>query len=181
MGLTTLHQGSRRYSTFVRALQKQAGGAVLICEADTAVRAETARKLAAELGRSLHRVDLSQLATKYIGETEKNLVRLVDVADEKNVILYFDEADALFGKRTQVKDSQDRYANVEASYFLQWIERFSGVTLVAACPDATTLRKHQDDFRAVIKPPRRKPFKPTVDVQSRPQQVNEDATAGARR
>ncbi len=81
--------------------------------------------------RPVQRVDLSQLVSKYIGETEKNLAKLFDQADDKNWILFFDEADALFGKRTSVKDSHDRYANQEVSYLLQRVEEFAGITILA--------------------------------------------------
>jgi SpoVK/Ycf46/Vps4 family AAA+-type ATPase len=75
--------------------------------------------LARSLGLSLYRIDLSQVVSKYIGETEKNLRRIFEAATDSDAILLFDEADALFGKRTDVKDSHDRYANLETSYLLQ--------------------------------------------------------------
>ncbi len=79
----------------------------------------------------LYRIDLSQVVNKYIGETEKNLRRLFDAADAADVILFFDEADALFGKRTEVKDAHDRYANLEVSYLLERMERFKGLAILA--------------------------------------------------
>ena len=79
----------------------------------------------------LYRIDLSQVVNKYIGETEKNLRRLFDAADAADVILFFDEADALFGKRTEVKDAHDRYANLEISYLLERMERFKGLAILA--------------------------------------------------
>ena len=79
----------------------------------------------------LYRIDLSQVVNKYIGETEKNLRRLFDAADSADVILFFDEADALFGKRTEVKDAHDRYANLEISYLLERMERFKGLAILA--------------------------------------------------
>jgi hypothetical protein len=79
----------------------------------------------------LYRIDLSQVVNKYIGETEKNLRRLFDAAEESDVILFFDEADALFGKRTEVKDAHDRYANLEISYLLERMERFKGLAILA--------------------------------------------------
>ncbi|WP_166359385.1 ATP-binding protein [Pseudomonas akapageensis] len=90
-----------------------------------------AEAIAAELGLPLYRIDLSQVVNKYIGETEKNLRRLFDVADSADVILFFDEADALFGKRTEVKDAHDRYANLEISYLLERMERFKGLAILA--------------------------------------------------
>ncbi len=91
-----------------------------------------AEVLAGELGRELVRVDLSQVVSKYIGETEKHLARLFDGAEATGSVLFFDEADALFGKRTVVRDSHDRYANIEVSYLLQRLESFSGLALLAS-------------------------------------------------
>ncbi len=90
-----------------------------------------AEALATELAMPLYRIDLSQVVNKYIGETEKNLSRLFDAADSADVILFFDEADALFGKRTEVKDAHDRYANLEISYLLERMERFKGLAILA--------------------------------------------------
>ena len=90
-----------------------------------------AEVLAQELALPLYRIDLSQVVNKYIGETEKNLRRLFDAADSADVILFFDEADALFGKRTEVKDAHDRYANLEISYLLERMERFKGLAILA--------------------------------------------------
>ena len=90
-----------------------------------------AEALASELALPLYRIDLSQVVNKYIGETEKNLRRLFDAADTADVILFFDEADALFGKRTEVKDAHDRYANLEISYLLERMERFKGLAILA--------------------------------------------------
>jgi len=90
-----------------------------------------AEALATELAMPLYRIDLSQVVNKYIGETEKNLRRLFDAADSSDVILFFDEADALFGKRTEVKDAHDRYANLEISYLLERMERFKGLAILA--------------------------------------------------
>ncbi len=82
-------------------------------------------------GYDVYRIDLSMIISKYIGETEKNLSKIFDMAENKNWILFFDEADALFGKRTKVEDSHDRYANQEISYLLQRIEEFNGVVILA--------------------------------------------------
>jgi AAA+ superfamily predicted ATPase len=89
-----------------------------------------AEVLAEELGLDLYRIDLSQVVSKYIGETEKNLRRVFDAADESAAILLFDEADALFGKRSDVKDSHDRYANIEVSYLLQRMEAYHGLAIL---------------------------------------------------
>ncbi len=89
-----------------------------------------AEVLARELQLDLYRIDLSQVVSKYIGETEKNLRRVFDAAEEGGAILLFDEADALFGKRSEVKDSHDRYANIEISYLLQRMETYRGLAIL---------------------------------------------------
>jgi SpoVK/Ycf46/Vps4 family AAA+-type ATPase len=90
-----------------------------------------AEVIANDLGLNLYRIDLSAVVSKYIGETEKNLRRLFDAAEQGGAILFFDEADALFGKRSEVKDSHDRYANIEINYLLQRMEAFSGLAVLA--------------------------------------------------
>src|SRR5690606_10867649 len=86
--------------------------------------------LATRLGLPLYRVDLASVTSKYIGETEKNLSQLFARAEHAEVVLMFDEADALFGKRTDVKDSNDRYANAQTNYLLQRIESFEGIAVL---------------------------------------------------
>jgi ATP-dependent 26S proteasome regulatory subunit len=95
--------------------------------------------LANELRLDLYRIDLSQVVSKYIGETEKNLRRVFDAAEDGAAVLLFDEADALFGKRSEVKDSHDRYANIEVSYLLQRMEAYRGLAIL------TTNRKEALD------------------------------------
>jgi SpoVK/Ycf46/Vps4 family AAA+-type ATPase len=90
-----------------------------------------AQVIANELQMDLYRVDLSQVSSKYIGETEKNLEQIFKEAEQANVILFFDEADSMFGKRTEVKDSNDKYANQETSYILQRIESYEGMVILA--------------------------------------------------
>ena len=99
-----------------------------------------AQVLAAELGLDLFRVDLATVVSKYIGETEKNLERIFAAADGSNAILFFDEADALFGKRSEVSDSHDRYANIEVAYLLQRMEAYPGAVILA-----TNFRRNIDD------------------------------------
>jgi len=89
-----------------------------------------AEVLAAELRLDLYRIDLSAVVSKYIGETEKNLRRVFDAAEDGGAVLLFDEADALFGKRSQVKDSHDRYANIEVAYLLQRMEEYRGLAIL---------------------------------------------------
>ena len=90
-----------------------------------------AEVLANDLNLHLYRIDLSGVVSKYIGETEKNLKRVFDAAEDGGAILFFDEADALFGKRSEVKDSHDRYANIEINYLLQRMESFNGLAILA--------------------------------------------------
>lgn len=99
----------------------------------------TAALLGRTHGREVYRVDLSLVVSKYIGETEKNLGRVFDQAEHKGWILFFDEADALFGKRSESRDAHDRYANQEVAYLLQRIEGFDGIAVLA-----TNLRDHLD-------------------------------------
>ena len=90
-----------------------------------------AQVLARELGLDLYRIDLASVVNKYIGETEKRLKRVFDACERAGAILFFDEADALFGRRAQVKDAHDRYANIEIDYLLQRMERFDGIAVLA--------------------------------------------------
>jgi AAA+ superfamily predicted ATPase len=99
-----------------------------------------AEVIANELQLDLYKIDLSQVVSKYIGETEKNLDRIFTAAENANAILLFDEADALFGKRSEVKDAHDRYANIEIGYLLQKMEEFEGITILA-----TNLRQNLDE------------------------------------
>jgi SpoVK/Ycf46/Vps4 family AAA+-type ATPase len=90
-----------------------------------------AEVLARDLDLDLYRIDLSQIVSKWIGETEKNLARVFDAAERSGAVLFFDEADALFGKRTEVSDSHDRYANIEVDYLLQRMEEYRGLAILA--------------------------------------------------
>jgi SpoVK/Ycf46/Vps4 family AAA+-type ATPase len=122
----------------------------------------TGKTLAASLlgkhcGCEIYKIDLSLIVSKYVGETEKNLARVFDLAEHRRWILFFDEADALFGKRTHVDDAHDRYANQEVSFLLQRIEEFDGVVILA-----TNLKTNMDDaflrrFQAVIQFPTPRP------------------------
>jgi len=96
--------------------------------------------MASQLGLDLYKIDLSTMVSKYIGETEKNLDRIFREAEDSNAILFFDEADALFGKRSEVRDAHDRYANIEVSYLLQKMEEYQGITILT-----TNFRKNMDD------------------------------------
>jgi vesicle-fusing ATPase len=98
-----------------------------------------AEVIAAELGLDLYRIDLAATVSKYIGETEKNLRRLFEAAEASGAVLLFDEADALFGKRGEVKDGHDRYANLEVAYLLQRMESYRGLAILT-----TNLRSNVD-------------------------------------
>jgi SpoVK/Ycf46/Vps4 family AAA+-type ATPase len=96
--------------------------------------------IAGELGLDLYKIDLSGVVSKYIGETEKSLERIFTAAEDANAILFFDEADALFGKRSEVRDSHDRYANIEIAYLLQRMDQYDGIAILA-----TNLRQNMDE------------------------------------
>jgi SpoVK/Ycf46/Vps4 family AAA+-type ATPase len=112
-----------------------------------------AEVIANDLGLDVYKIDLSGLVSKYIGETEKNLARVFEEASDTNAILFFDEADAVFGKRSEVRDSHDRYANIEVSYLLQKMEEYDGIVVLA-----TNLRSNLDEaflrrMRAIVEFP----------------------------
>lgn len=115
---------------FQRKLAKGTGLTVLFAGPPGTGKSMAAGLVARELGLELYQIDLSRIASKWIGETEKNLAQVFDAAEGANVMLLFDEADSLFAKRTEVKSANDRYANVEVNYLLQRIERFGGVCVL---------------------------------------------------
>ncbi len=128
-----VHRRARVYDDwgFRRRLGRGLGITALFAGESGTGKTLAAEVIAGELDLLLYRVDLSAVVSKYIGETEKNLRRLFDAAEGGGAVLFFDEADALFGKRSEVKDSHDRYANIEVGYLLQRMEAFSGVTVLA--------------------------------------------------
>ncbi|WP_313915805.1 ATP-binding protein [Tahibacter sp.] len=152
--VTAMHNLTRVHYDWGTARPWNEGGlAALFAGPPGTGKTMAAEALAAELGLPLYRIDLSQVVNKYIGETEKNLRRLFDAADAADLILFFDEADAMFGKRTEVKDAHDRYANLEISYLLERMERFKGMAILA-----TNRRKDLDEaflrrLRSVIEFP----------------------------
>ena len=107
------------------------GITALFCGESGTGKTLAAEVLAGELGLALYRIDLSAVVNKYIGETEKNLRRVFDATEDGGAILFFDEADALFGKRSEVRDSHDRYANIEINYLLQRMEAYTGLAILA--------------------------------------------------
>jgi len=125
---------------FGRKLSLGRGLSALFCGHPGTGKTMAAEVIANELLLDLYKIDLSQVVSKYIGETEKSLNSIFQEAQASNAILLFDEADALFGKRTEVKDSHDRYANIEVSYLLQKMEEYDGIAILA-----TNLRKNMDE------------------------------------
>ena len=125
---------------YERTVARTQGLKVLFAGESGTGKTMAAQVLAAELGLDLFRVDLATVVSKYIGETEKNLERIFTAADGSNAILFFDEADALFGKRSEVCDSHDRYANIEVAYLLQRMEAYPGAVILA-----TNFRRNIDD------------------------------------
>jgi Cdc6-like AAA superfamily ATPase len=116
---------------FDRKVGRHTGISVLFAGLSGTGKTMSASVLARELNLDLYKIDLSSVVSKYIGETEKNLNRIFDEAEYASAILFFDEADALFGKRSEVKDAHDRYSNIEVAFLLQRIEQFSGLAILA--------------------------------------------------
>ena len=116
---------------FGRRMNRGLGISALFAGESGTGKTMAAEVIANELRLNLYRIDLSPVVSKYIGETEKNLRRLFDAAEDGGAILFFDEADALFGKRSEVKDSHDRYANIEINYLLQRMEAYRGLAILA--------------------------------------------------
>jgi hypothetical protein len=134
LGEITLHLRRRStvYDTwgFARAGRRGLGISVLFEGRSGTGKTMAAEALAAQARLDLYRIDLSQVVSKYIGETEKNLSRIFDAAEAGGAVLLFDEADAIFGRRSEVRDSHDRYANVEISYLLQRMEAYRGLAIL---------------------------------------------------
>jgi hypothetical protein len=130
---TQVAQRARVYETwaFGRTLSRGGGITALFTGESGTGKTMAAEVLARELELDLYRVDLSGVVSKYIGETEKHLRRVFDAAERSGALLFFDEADALFGKRSEVRDSHDRYANIEVNYLLQRMEEYRGLAILA--------------------------------------------------
>jgi SpoVK/Ycf46/Vps4 family AAA+-type ATPase len=105
---------------------------VVLAGADRGSRKLAAEAIASEVGLAPYDVDLAAVVNKYLGETEKNLRRLFDAADGEGVLLFFEEAEALFGDRTDIRDSHDRYANLETDFLLECIESFPGLVVLSS-------------------------------------------------
>jgi ATP-dependent 26S proteasome regulatory subunit len=124
---------------FARKYPRARGISMLLSGPSGAGKTMAAEVIANDLGLDLYRIDLSRVVSKYIGETEKNLRAVFEAAEASGAVLLFDEADALFGKRSEVKDSHDRYANIEVSYLLQRMESYAGLAILA-----TNMKSHLD-------------------------------------
>ncbi len=107
------------------------GATALFAGAKGTGKSRAAEVIASQTGKELYRIDLSKVVSKYVGETEKNLARIFASAEDAGAVLLFEEAQALFGKRSSVRDSHDRYANIEISYLLQRLESYPGVAILA--------------------------------------------------
>ena len=135
---------------FARRSTHGLGVSALFCGESGTGKTLAAEVLARELALDLYRIDLSSVVSKYIGETEKNLRRVFDAAEDSGAILLFDEADALFGKRSEVKDSHDRYANIEVSYLLQRMEAYRGLAVLTTNMKAALDRAFQRRLRFIL-------------------------------
>jgi hypothetical protein len=124
---------------FARKYPRGRGISLLLSGPSGVGKTMAAEVVANDLNLDLYRIDLSRVVSKYIGETEKNLRAVFDAAEASGAVLLFDEADALFGKRSEVKDSHDRYANIEVSYLLQRMESYGGLAILA-----TNMKSHLD-------------------------------------
>lgn len=139
-------------TTNARDSRSRPGGEAIVLFAGDSrtVKTSAAEVIAGALKRDLYRVDMNQIVSKYIGETEKNLDRLFEAGGSVGAILFFDGAETLFGKRGQVKDSHDRYANLEISYLLQRLESFNGLVILATNNKEDTPEKFRRRIRFVM-------------------------------
>ena len=136
---------------FRRRLPRGQGVIALFAGPPGTGKTMAAEALSAALRQDLYRIDLSAVVSKYIGETEKNLAAAFDEAERASAVLFFDEADALFGKRTEIRDAHDRYANVEVNYLLQRVETFTGLVVLATNRQASLDEAFLRRLRFVIR------------------------------
>jgi AAA+ superfamily predicted ATPase len=130
----------KQIKSVAREARGKTGQVVMFTEGSNSENSLAAYYLGKLLKLPVYRVDISSVISKYIGETEKNLSRLLAKAEESDIVLLFDEADSLFGKRTEVKSSHDRYANMDTNYLLQRIEAYHGLVILTS-----NLRDNLDD------------------------------------
>lgn len=129
------------------------GVTVLFVGPNSGAKAVASSVLANRLDLKLYRIDLSRVVSKYIGETEKNLRRIFDEAERDNAILFFDEADALFGRRSEIKDAHDRFAKIEIGYLRGLIEHYRGVAILATNTESNIDQKFLRRLRFVVEFP----------------------------
>ena len=142
---------------FIRPRCGAKGVRILLTGKVRARRLVATQTLAHNLGTDLYQIDLSAVVSEYIGETEKNLGRVFNAAKDSHAVLFFDEADALFGKRTDVKDSHGRYANTEINYLLRRSEKYAGLTILATSNRTRVDKRLLPRFHFIIPvPPRNK-------------------------
>jgi SpoVK/Ycf46/Vps4 family AAA+-type ATPase len=141
---------------FIRPRCAAKGVRILFPGKDRSSRLVAAQTLAHNLGKDLYRTDLNAVVSEYIGETEKNLGRVFNAAKDGHAVLFFDEADALFGKRTDVKDSHDRCASTEINYLLRRSEKYAGLTILATSNRTKIDKRLLRRFHFIIPVPQRK-------------------------
>jgi hypothetical protein len=141
---------------FIRPHCGAKGVRILFSGKDRSRRLVAAQILAHTLGKDLYRVDLNAVVSEYIGETEKNLGRVFNAAKDSHAVLFFDEAAALFGKRTDVKDSHDGYANIEINYLLRRSEKYAGLTILATSNRTRIDKRLLRRFHFIIPVPQQK-------------------------
>ena len=152
-GVSTITAGLVRV-TVAKVRKRRSKCRVILTERIRKRRLCIARALAHELRRNLYRIDLEAVRSKYIGETEKNLRRLFSRAQKNDVVLFFDEADALFGKRSDVEDADNRYARFDPRWFLEQLEAFRGIALLAVRRNANVDAAFVRRFRCIFAPSR---------------------------
>jgi SpoVK/Ycf46/Vps4 family AAA+-type ATPase len=140
---------------FIRPRCGAKGVRILFSGKDRSRRLVAAQTLANSLGKDLYRVDLNAVASEYLGETEKNIGRVFNAAKDSHAVLFFDEADALFGKRTDMKDRHDRYANIEINYLLRRSEKYAGLTILASGNRTRIDKRLLRRFHFIISVPQR--------------------------
>src|SRR6266699_5394031 len=151
------NRGAEKNHKLTRRPAQRKGVCLLVTGKNRIGALVAAQTLDHDLGKDLYRVDLGAVVSKYIGETEKNLSRVLTAAEKNGAVLFFDEANALFGKRAEVKDSHDHYANIEINYLLERIEKYDGVAILAAGNRTKIDNALSQWFHFVIRvPPRRK-------------------------